>query len=382
MRYALYRLTAPILDRIPDISHQPKGRQISIGFAVSVLIHLLLLLLALVIGFVLPSQSPLRFLSPKPKLEEIELTVLPPPAPEMRSVPLEEPPFLDSRGLNPADKPPESAVFQSGRDMKAASEAPPSGALPLPSQEGRVAPKTPEFEQQKLGRETPPQPVAKSMTPPAPVPPQPETKTPDPATAPPTPPPVAKETPGGEKPVTLKQADQPSEDEIALQTKQKVAQPPPKIHMRSTAPLAMLAPPPAPPPAEPVRRTESGADMQTEKTRVAGNISNRGRNAVDAKATPLGRYNEAVGRAIGSRWNHYIKDKGDLVALGSVRVFFSIDRKGRVSGVRTDDNTSNSAFAEVCEKAVLDSEFPPPGKDLTDALADGKLDITFTFTLY
>ncbi|HYR57551.1 MAG TPA: hypothetical protein VEO95_02930, partial [Chthoniobacteraceae bacterium] len=78
MRYAIYRLTAPILDRIPDISHQPKGRQISIGLAASLLFHILLLLLALLIGMILPRHLSLNFAPAKPKLEEIEVTVLPP----------------------------------------------------------------------------------------------------------------------------------------------------------------------------------------------------------------------------------------------------------------------------------------------------------------
>ena len=47
MRDALYRLTSPILDRIPDISHQPKGRQISIGLAASLLLLFAIWLISL-----------------------------------------------------------------------------------------------------------------------------------------------------------------------------------------------------------------------------------------------------------------------------------------------------------------------------------------------
>jgi hypothetical protein len=90
MRDALYRLTAPILDRIPDISHQPQSRQVSIGLAASVLFHLLLLLLAVLFGMILPEHRLRHFAQPKPQLEEIEITVLPPaPAEEVRLVPLE-----------------------------------------------------------------------------------------------------------------------------------------------------------------------------------------------------------------------------------------------------------------------------------------------------
>ncbi len=380
MRDALYRLTSPILDRIPDISHQPKGRQISIGLAASLLFHVLLLMLALLVGIILPKRSLVSFAAAKPKLQEIEITVLPPaPAQEMRVVPLDEPPpFIDSRGLAATETAPEKADFQSGKDMRAASEKAATGALPLPSQEGRVLALAPEFEQKNLTLGAGLAPKANEPPPPkaSETPPPPERAT-ESVESKPAPQIAPKEAPGAEKPATLAEPAKPRDDEIAMEVTPK-AGPAPKFRNRTEPQLAML-PTPVP---ERTRPEEPSFQPQAEKTQVEGSISNRGRNAVNAKGTPLGRYYEAVGRTISSRWNYYVKGKGDLLAIGSVRTVFTIDRKGRVSNVHSEENTSNDAFAFVCERSVLESQLPPPGRDIANVLADGKLDITFTFTLY
>src|SRR5437870_1428940 len=124
MRDALYRLTSPILDRIPDISHQPKSRQVSIGLAASLLFHVLLLMLALLVGLILPERTLVHFAPAKPKLEEIELTIVPPALEEARLVPMEEiehpKPFIDSRGLATSEQAPDKPLFESDVNMKAA----------------------------------------------------------------------------------------------------------------------------------------------------------------------------------------------------------------------------------------------------------------------
>lgn len=377
MRDAIYRLTAPILDRIPDISHQPQGRQVSIGLAASLVFHLLLLLVAVIFGMVLPEHGLLHFAKPKPQLEEIEIVIIP-PVPvqeEVRLVPLEEiekpKPFIDSRGLATTEKAPDKPLFESDVDMKAASERPATGDLPLPSQEGRVAPEFPVFAdaQMSLGKTVAP---FSQNTPPPPAPAAP----PEPETAPPSPP--APEQAVAEKtmpPTPLKEVAAPAEDEIALAAKPAA---PPRVmpRMRATLPVAMLTTPP------PAARTKPGYQPQLQKTRIEGNISNRGRNSVDAMGTPLGRYKKAVNDAIGSRWYRYTAQKTTLIAPGSVRVSFSIDSKGRPVGVRSESNTSNASFADLCEQAIREADIAVPPPDLMEPLLDGKLDFTITFTFH
>jgi hypothetical protein len=262
--------------------------------------------------------------------------------------------------------------------MRAASEKPATGDLPLPSQQGRIVPNHVEFEQKNMSLGAGAAPVAKDSPAPSPSPIPPTTGPAEKEVkAKPATDVAAKETEGGKKPATLPTKAKPSEDDIALQTIPSAA-PKPKFQNRSAQQLALLTPATA----KPAPSEDAATQAQAEKLRVEGSISNRGRNAVNAKGTPLGRYYETVGRTISSRWNFYVKDKGDLLAFGSVRTVFTIDRKGHVVRIHSEENTSNDAFATVCERAVLESQIPPPGRDLSDALADGKLDITFTFTLY
>ena len=371
MRYALYRLTAPILDRIPDISHQPKGRQVSIGLAASLLFHLLLLLLALLFGMILPGHSLLSFAKPKPKLQEIEITVLPPVATEAQIVTPDDlekmKQFLDSTGLAAGQKPPDKPLFESDVDMKAASAKPATGDAPLPTQDGRKDRSSPAFTDQKakLGSvaEPPAPPPAEKMANTEQTPPAAPEKKAEGETAPPTP---------------LKEVAVPSPDEIVLSKKEAAPPAPPVPKFKSNPSLAMLTLPAAPP------KPASTYQPYEEKTHIEGNISNRGANSVDAVGTPLGRYQKGVGVAVGSRWNHYIiNPAGNLnFPPGSVRVSFSIDRRGKITKIKSHGNTSSASYAFTCEKAVRDSALPPPPKNLFDPLPDGKLDITYTFTIY
>lgn len=387
MRDALYRLTTPILDRIPDPSLQTPRRQVVIGLAASVLFHGLLLLLALLITAGLPQCAPLEFANAKPKLQEIELTVLPPeeetqePA---RIIPLSEifqpPPFLDSLGLAAASQAPAAPVFESDVDMIAASESPALGNLPLPSQDGRVS-DFPMFTDQRvsLGMMAVPFPmdVRLATAPPAAAPPAPPREVAKPAEAAREPPPVATPAPVlaklENKPTPFRETTMPREDEIAVATKPQ-ATPAPR-------PQTMPRLRPEMPAATPVAQPRSpGYQPQQTKTRIEGSITNRGRAAVDAVATPLGRYQKAVKAAIGSRWYFYTTSRMDVIAPGSLKVSFVIDAEGKVSDIHVESNTSNASFAELCERALREAEIAPLPPDILEILPGGQLDMTFTFS--
>ncbi len=386
MRDTLSRLTSPLLDQIPDISHQPKGRQISIGLAASIVFHVLLLLLALLYDVVRVFLTMLLALilsllhlpplnsakpTPKPKLEQIEVTVLPPVPVAAEIVTLAElekqKQLLDSTGLAPATKAPDKPLFESDVDMKAASAKAATGDAPLPTQDGRKDRPSPAFtdSKAKLGSaaEPPAPPAADKLANPALSPPVAPVKKPEGEVAPPTP---------------LKEVTVPSPDEIALSKKETAppAPPVPKLTMRTSAPVAMLTTS-TPKPASTYQPYE-------EKTHIEGNISNRGANSVDAEGTPLGRYQKGVRAALGSRWTHYVMNPAGNLNFppGSVRVSFSIDRRGKISKIKSTGNTSSASYAFTCEKAVRDSALPAPPKGLFDPLPDGKLDITYTFTIY
>jgi len=132
--------------------------------------------------------------------------------------------------------------------------------------------------------------------------------------------------------------------------------------------------PPAPPAAP-------GFQPETRVTRIRGNISNRGRAAVDAAATPLGRYKKMVSDAIGSRWYYYVNDQIGLLNVGTVDIRFTVLPDGKVRGVQVLRNSSNESFASVSINSILKAEIPPIPPEVAKLLENGRIEIDYTFTI-
>ena len=404
---------------------------VTLAILASLVLHLVIIaLIALALG-ILPKE--LTRSAARPKVEEIELIVIPPkPKEELAAtLPLQadaQRSFLDSRGLAEANEAAKDAIIESDKNMKAASEMATMGSAPLPSQDGLNRPE-PNFTTQEntFGakvavemQQAKPEPM--EAAPAAPIPPalykpQPIPKAnidpvkqtpvidkalPEMATAtPPVLPEIAETTALAQRALEkLRQVTQPTEDEILLTTAKPMVSPPKEMTEARPVPVAVperprpvpipqprpvATPPPmqiakASTPVPQVPRT--GYQPQLQKTRIEGNISNRGKAAVDAVSTPLARYKRQVNDAIGSRWYYYIRGKMDLIAAGSVNMSFSIDEKGQAVGVRIDSNTSNQSLADVCERAIREAEIEPPPPDLIAPMKDGRLDYSLTFTFY
>lgn len=381
MRSAVARFTEPLTAWLPDISRVPVRRQVTIGVLASVLLHLLGFVVMAVLAGVLPQSAEVA--PPKPP-EQLELEIMEPEPPKIVAAPVpEEKPFIDSRGLAES-KPGENPVFESDKDMTEASEKAAKGELALPSQEGRGRIDN-VFETKKAAVGAVGEPPA-PLTPP-PVAPQPEQATPPQEKSPPspptaTPPPKAKEKPDAAEIAKttlekLREVEKKREEEIALQARELPPLPPPTVP-REPQQMAKLTTP-APeirPPAKP------GYQPEQEQSRVEGRITNRGKNAVSAVATPLGKYKAQVYNAIGSRWLYYVKSQMDVLAIGTARVSFAVTSAGRVRDIRVDGNTANASFAEVCERAIRDAEISQPPAGSLDQMRDGRLEYSITFTLY
>src|SRR5438876_5678381 len=134
--------------------------------------------------------------------------------------------------------------------------------------------------------------------------------------------------------------------------------------------------------AEP-SQAQSAYRRLRERTHMAGNITNRGISAVNALGTPLGRYQKIVADSIGSRWYTYVKEKGDLINIGTLRLRFVVDRSGQVKDLKITGNSSNEAFANVCVQSVQEAHLPPIPEDVANALPPEGLEVdTFIFTVF
>ena len=304
---------------------------------------------------------------------------------------------MESRGLDIAKDAPEHPLFEADENMRAASEAPATGTVPLPSQAGRDLPFNAFTTQRSLLG-----PTATPFTPMAPMPPAPTALPPPPDIAL-QPPPAAKssEDPNfdpslkPEKPTDLKSTQKLQDDEIALSKKESkpkaVTQiqpppdtPPPVAHAAVLRPLdqplaKLITPAPQ---VQPQSARPPGYQPEQQQNPIEGNISNRGKKSIDAIGTPMGRYRKQVSDAIGSRWYYYIKPKMDLLAFGSVRISFVIDPQGHVSRVKVESNSSNQSLADVSMSAVRDAEIGPPPIEPSASVSHEPLEWSLTFTYY
>jgi outer membrane biosynthesis protein TonB len=406
----LQRCTAPLLSRIPDVSDVPTGRIITIGIGISLLFHLLVFL---IIALCVHGDG-VGFAKGKMKPREIELEVIPPdePAPPpFTIIPKVEHLFMDARGLDIANEASEKPLFESDENMKAASEMPANGELPLPGQLGKERPfnafKTqrsllgptarafaPDIQPVEALPASPPPPASQvAQQTPAEQEPAPQAQTPEKAdkTEKSEKKPTENQEPA--KPTKLRAVEKPAEDEIALTKQESVPTAvtqiePPKTTPSPVAHAVTLRPPDNPvaklttPAPKPQPRHESGFEPEQEQNHIESSISNRGKSAVDSIATPMAKYRKQVNDAIGSRWYYYIRGKMDLIAFGSVRISFVIDAQGHVSRMKVDTNTSNQSLADVSLRAVQDAEIAPPPRDPASPISQEPLDWTLTFTYY
>lgn len=317
----------------------------------SALVHLLAAAFLVVVGpvnrlgAVVAQQKPARAL-------EVTLMRRPPP-PSAVPTPTPSRSVIASDGLTTASKPPEQARFESDKDTSAASELPATGNLPLPTQEGKEE-RSPEFETKDyvLG--------------------------------------PIKEVGGRPSSSQAQPVPKPELAKILQQPKPELAKAQSGLEVPKTALATSSSPSAANKPADagkdlPSTKSPSsqvGYQRQTEKTRIEGNISNRGRSSLDALGTPLGRYRKAVADAIGSRWYYYVNQRMDLITVGDAHIKFQVDRDGRVQNLNVLSNSSNETFANYCMQSITEAKVPPIPAELAGKLEDGRLEIQYTFTIY
>jgi TonB family protein len=343
-------------------------KRIAIALALSLLIHLLIILAAFIVLTLHPDLA--RKVLPQAQPEEpVEVTFLPPPTP---TPPPKERDFVDSAEGQVSEKAPEHAAFESDQNMVAASERPAQSNEPVPTLEGDNLPGlTLQAQNLSLGpakQPAPPSPAAQARQQPQ----KPEQKSPQKPEKQPEKPQPEKEKPQESKATpTPRPTPRPEDAELALldpaRPRPQQPQEKPKEEIRK--------------PQQPSRPQTPGFQPERRVTRLTGGISNRGRASVDAIGTPLGRYKKAISDAIGSRWYYYVNDAMDMVSMGTVQLRFTVDASGKVQNVRVLNNSANEALASVSVRSIIEAEIPPIPKDIAPSLAGGQLEIDYSFSI-
>ena len=300
---------------------------------------------------------------------------------ELTMVDLSEPPaagkanpaYIETDPSRETKEEPAEKTFESNANSRAASAQPATGEAPLPSQEG--------IDRSALDLQTQRSSLASQGAAAQPTPP------PTPAPQPSASPPPA-ETPGSRPSETPKSTPLP--EPVATPEPEQLAMltstPPPAFHAAEE--LAEATPPevqPSPPPVTPRPLPPSVASAyQPEKiqTRIKGRLTDRGQSAVNAVATPLGRYQKAISDAIGSRWYYYMKAKMDLVSVGTAVISAEVDEAGHVTNLRVVSNSANESFANICLQSFQEAKIAPIPPELIPTLPDGRMQLEFTFTTY
>ena len=131
------------------------------------------------------------------------------------------------------------------------------------------------------------------------------------------------------------------------------------------------------------QRQPPGYQPQTIQSKMSGSINNRGRAAVMAQSTPLGRYQKGVEDAIGSMWYIEVdRQMSFLVHTSEVRLHFFVTRSGRVRSVRVSGGDPNNALASLSIGAVSEAEIAPIPSDVSEMLPGGELEVDMGFEFY
>ena len=349
----------------------------------SCLIHATLILL---ISFLFARHFTQKPAEQEPTPPEVTLEITPPDKKER--------PYVEAKEV--ADKAPVQPPFQSDANTKAASELPPEGSLPLPTQQG-VEQSAIELQNQRhtageqpsstAGKPVLPSPPAQSpssQSPPSTTaqqsvpPPQKTAEAPPPPSASPLPKPLESPLPTSTPPPNnLKLLEPPKPEQIQPQS-----QPKPQPPQKTSPALPSQQSPSQPPSQQGAQGVKKGYQPETRQTVIRGNISNRGRSSVAAEATPLGRYKKAVADAIGSRWYYYVNERMGLLSIGTVDVSFNVAPTGKVTGLHVVHSNSNESLTDCSLRSIMDAKLPPIPPDVARILQDGCLEIDYSFTIY
>jgi TonB family protein len=291
---------------------------------------------------------------PLPKEEQTppELTMLDtaPPEPEKQ-----ERQYLRTNDDQKTDQKPADSMFESDKDTAAASEKPPEGNAPVPTQEGKETPdigfKDEKYSLADKGSAFSTDPGRQAATQQEKQEKQTESKPEETPTPPPTPAPTPEVVPSDEE-------------------------------------MAMLRPTPTPRPT-PSRQTERVPQRQSAPptayrqeqrvTRMQGNVNNHGRSSIAAIGTPKGRFEKSVQDAVGSRWYYYVRERGDLINIGTVEIRFYVRPDGKVEDVHVVRNSSNETLASTSLQSIIEADIPPMPGELAPLLTGDRMEFTMSF---
>ena len=184
--------------------------------------------------------------------------------------------------------------------------------------------------------------------------------------------------------VTLPRPGRPEEpdalEELAKSIARGADRPPLNLPDLQLPPNAR--PPQKQPLYDPMFNAENQPGFKTHerKTKLTGKFSFGRRPTLDVEATPLGRYQMIVYRAIGEQWYRQCDLNRDLIVAGTVRIRILIAKNGNVTSMR---QTSRVGASEVQKSftflAIKLAKLPAMPPEVRNELVGETLEMYFDF---
>ncbi|MCB1205370.1 MAG: energy transducer TonB [Verrucomicrobiae bacterium] len=125
-----------------------------------------------------------------------------------------------------------------------------------------------------------------------------------------------------------------------------------------------------------------GFSPEERQNVINGSLAKEGEDAVDAMATPMGRYKKAVRDAISSKWHEYRRKNADFVTWGILKLEFTVDSSGRVRDLEITKNEANAMLAEFSLRAIRDASLPPMPAEVAKSVGAKGLVIQYDIIIY
>ncbi len=371
----------------PALTRYDDRQNVQIGIATSVVLHAALLFL---FAWMLGLEQTARELwkQARQAAEEPKVTLLFPeqilPTPKLR-------PKLDTKQYirttqneTTADAPVKSDFISDRNTKAAAKEAPyPDATAPMPSMKGIEQPTLElanrKYQDGKLAEDN----ASKPMPPAAPK-----------ADVSPLQPKESSALPQMEKPQLLAKAEpismtkmleQLDPAEARLETgKPNQAKPNPAKAAPDTA-TPHVAPPReslAMPSTMPQKRELDAFSPFTETAKVKGTISNKGDAAVDAQATPMGKFMRAVTSAVEKKWHFLRMKNADAVSYGYLKVRFYVNRQGKAEDIKFVEKANNPRMEDFTLEAILKADIPPIPRDILPMLENERFLVEYDIIIH
>ena len=127
------------------------------------------------------------------------------------------------------------------------------------------------------------------------------------------------------------------------------------------------------------------ADEKTLALEMQAASTPKSESAEEVGIDALGAYGKAIGNAIGNSIGSDAlpqKSRKEFLAVGEVRIQFSLDAKGQVSEIKILSNSAGPTNAECAIRAVKAAKIPPIPPERLAQVPSGRMKIVYTFITY